>query len=176
MESEALVDKVVVTLTLVKAKTLANSERVHVKTLGNTMADKIMAKRFFCTLGHVDFDALLNTLAHTLAELQVKKPADKLCDVKVLALVDILAYTLAKKKEKDTYRESRRNVEAKALVKKLAYRLKEERKGQESEHTLGHVQAQSLDNKFSATLAKIKTKTFDGTVRYGGQGTGAQEN
>ena len=76
---------------------------MHVKTLGNTMADKIseiMAKRFFCTLGHVDFDALLNTLAHTLAELQVKKPADKLCDVKVLALVDILAYTLAKKKER----------------------------------------------------------------------------
>ena len=88
----------VVTLTLLKAKTLANSGRVHVKTLRNTMADKIseiMSKRFACTLGHVDFDALLNTLA----ELQVKKPADKLCDVKVLALVDILAYTLAKKKE-----------------------------------------------------------------------------
>ena len=102
MESEALVDKVVVTLTLAKAKTLANSERVHVKILGNTMADKIseiMAKRFACTLGHVDFDVLLNTLAHTLPELQVKKPADKLCDVKVLALVDILAYTLAKKKK-----------------------------------------------------------------------------
>ena len=45
------------------------------------------AKRLVCTLGHVDFDALLNTLAHTLAELHVKKPADKLCDVKVLALV-----------------------------------------------------------------------------------------
>ena len=76
---------------------------MHVKKLGNTMADKIsekMAKRFFYTLGHVDFGALLNTLAHTLAELQVKKPADKLCDVKVLALVDILAYTLAKKKER----------------------------------------------------------------------------
>ena len=42
----------------------------------------------------------MNTLAHTLAELQVKKPADKLCDVKVFALVDILAYILAKKKEK----------------------------------------------------------------------------
>ena len=67
-------------------------------------------------------------------------------------------------------------MEAKALVKKLAYSLREERKGQESEHTLGHVQAQSFDNKFSATLAKIKTKTFDGTVRYRGQGTGAQEN
>ena len=103
MKSEALVDKVVVRLTLVKAKTLANSRRVHVKTLSNTMADKIseiMAKRFACTLRHVDFDALFNTLAHTLAELQVKKPADKLCDVQVLALVDIVAYTLAKKKER----------------------------------------------------------------------------
>ena len=92
----------VVTLTLVKGNTLANSGRVHVKTLSNTMADKISeikAKRFASTLGHVDFDALLNTLAHTLAELQVKKSADKLCDVKVLALVDILAYILAKKKE-----------------------------------------------------------------------------
>ena len=76
---------------------------MHVKTLGNTMANKISeikAKRFASTLGHVDFDALLNTLAHTLAELQVKKPADKLCHVKVLALVDILAYILGKKKER----------------------------------------------------------------------------
>ena len=39
-------------------------------------------------------------MAHTLAELQVKKPADKLCDVKVFALVDMLASTLAEKKEK----------------------------------------------------------------------------
>ena len=42
------------------------------------------------------------------------------------------------------------------MVKTLAYRLRKEGKGQESEHTLSHVQAQSLDNKFSATLAKIK--------------------
>ena len=58
------------------------------------------AKRLVCTLGHVDFDTLLNTLAHTLAELQVKKPADKLCDVKVLALVEMHAYILAEKKKK----------------------------------------------------------------------------
>ena len=55
--------------------------------------------RLDCTLGHVDSDALLNTLAHTLAELQVNKPADKLCDVKVLALFDMLAYIIAEKKE-----------------------------------------------------------------------------
>ena len=67
-------------------------------------------------------------------------------------------------------------MKAKALVKKLAYRLRKDKTGQESEDTLSHVQAQSLDNKFSATLAKIKAKTFDGTVRYGGQGTVAQEN
>ena len=42
----------------------------------------------------------MNTLAHTLAELQVKKPADKLCDVKVFALVEMLPYILAEKKEK----------------------------------------------------------------------------
>ena len=58
------------------------------------------AIRLACTLGHVDFDALLNTLAYRLAELQVNKPADKLCDVKVLALVEMLAYILAEKKEK----------------------------------------------------------------------------
>ena len=31
--------------------------------------------------------------------------------------------------------------------------------------TLGHVQARSLHNNFAATLAKIKAKTIDGTVR-----------
>ena len=49
------------------------------------------AKTLAFTLGHVAFDVLLNTLAHTLAELQVKKPADKLCDVKLLALVYMFA-------------------------------------------------------------------------------------
>ena len=61
---------------------------------------EIKAERFAFTLQHVDFGALLNTLAHTQAEMQVKKPADKLCDVKVLALVDMLAYILAAKKKK----------------------------------------------------------------------------
>ena len=58
------------------------------------------ANRLASTLKHVDFDALFNTLVHTLAELQVKKPADKVCDVKVFALVDMLAYILEKKNEK----------------------------------------------------------------------------
>ena len=60
---------------------MATVGELDVKTLGNTMAAKISeikAKRFASTLGHDDFDALLNTLAHTLAEQQVKKPADKL--------------------------------------------------------------------------------------------------
>ena len=38
-------------------------------------------------------------------------------------------------------------------------------KGQEKYDTLRHVQARSLDNKFAATLAKIKAKTIDCTVR-----------
>ena len=42
----------------------------------------------------------MNTVPHTLAELQVKKPEDKACAVKVFALVNMLAYILAKKKKK----------------------------------------------------------------------------
>ena len=42
----------------------------------------------------------MNTLPYRLAELQVKKRADKVCAVKVFALVDMLAYILAKKKKK----------------------------------------------------------------------------
>ena len=58
------------------------------------------ANRLASTLKHVDFDALFDTLAHTLAELQVKKPADKVCHVKVFALVEMLAYILEEKNEK----------------------------------------------------------------------------
>ena len=38
--------------------------------------------------------------AYTVAKLKVKKPADKLCFVKVLVRVEMLAYILAQKKEK----------------------------------------------------------------------------
>ena len=82
---------------------MATVGELEVKTLVDTTADKISeikAERFASTLGHVDFGALLNTLPLTLAELQVKKPADKLCDVKVLALVDMLAYILEEKKRR----------------------------------------------------------------------------
>ena len=66
--------------------------------------------------------------AHTLAELQFKKPAGKLCEVKALELVDVLGKMLAgKKKKRQTRRESRRDVEFKALVKMLAYRVAEEK-------------------------------------------------
>ena len=37
-------------------------------------------------------------MAHTLAEVQVEKPADTLCDVKALALVDVLTFMLVGKK------------------------------------------------------------------------------
>ena len=48
----------------------------------------------------MDSEAILNTLAHTVAEVEVKKRADSLCYVKALAQVDVLAYMLAWKKEK----------------------------------------------------------------------------
>ena len=38
--------------------------------------------------------------AHTVAKLKVKKPADKLCFVKVLVRVEMLAYILAQKNGK----------------------------------------------------------------------------
>ena len=46
----------------------------------------------------------MNMMAHRLAELHFKKPADNLCDVKALELVDVLAKMIAGKKEKDTPR------------------------------------------------------------------------
>ena len=68
----------------------------------DTPADKlseIKAKRLAYTLGHVNSEVLLNMPAHTLAELQFKKPGDKLCDVKALELVDVLGKMLAGKKK-----------------------------------------------------------------------------
>ena len=46
------------------------------------------------TLGHLHSEALLDTLDDTIAKVEVEKPADTLCDVKALALVDVLAYML----------------------------------------------------------------------------------
>ena len=51
----------------------------------------------------MDLKALLYTMAYTLAELHVKQSADTLCDVKALALVDVLAYMLAWKKNQETH-------------------------------------------------------------------------
>ena len=66
----------------------------------------------------------MKTLAHTLAELQVKKPADKLCDVKVFALVDMLAYILAEKKKRHLFKK-------KGIVQDAALQASRS-KGQES--------------------------------------------
>ena len=41
---------------------------------------EIKAETLCYTLGHVDFGELLDTLAHTLAELQVEKPGNTPCD------------------------------------------------------------------------------------------------
>ena len=54
---------------------------LDVKTLVDTTPDKmseIKADRFRSTLKYVVFEALLNALNHNLAELQVKKHANKL--------------------------------------------------------------------------------------------------
>ena len=67
------------------------------KALRNILADKLLkikAETLFKILSHVGSDSLLDTLANTVAELQVKKPADTVCDVKALAPVEVLAYML----------------------------------------------------------------------------------
>ena len=46
----------------------------------------------------------MNMPAHTLAELQFKKPAGKLCDVKALELVDVLGKIVVGKTKTDTPR------------------------------------------------------------------------
>ena len=45
----------------------------------------------------------MNMPAHTLAELQLKKPVGKLCDVKALELVDVLGKMVVGKKKKDRH-------------------------------------------------------------------------
>ena len=57
--------------------------------------------------------------------MQAKKLADKLCDVKVLALVDPACLHSSGEKGKDTFCECWRDVVVKALVKTLAYRVAE---------------------------------------------------
>ena len=56
---------------------------------------EIKAETLAYTLGRVFFEALLVTMAHTLAEVHVERPADTLCDGKVLELVEVLAFMLA---------------------------------------------------------------------------------
>ena len=60
---------------------MATVAELDVKTLVDITPGKmseIKADRFRSTLKYVVFDALLNTLNHNLAELQVKKHANKL--------------------------------------------------------------------------------------------------
>ena len=73
--------------------------QLDAKALVETLADKLSEIKAY-PLGHVNSEALLDTLAHTLAKVEVEKPADTLCDVKALALVDVLPYMLAWKKGK----------------------------------------------------------------------------
>ena len=74
---------------------------MDVKELLDTLTYKqseIKAKTLIYTLGHVNCKALLYTLVKTLAEVQVAKFKDTRCDVKGLAIVDVLVYMLAGKK------------------------------------------------------------------------------
>ena len=74
---------------------------MDVKELVDTLTYKqseIKAKTLFYTLGHVNCKALWYTLVKTLAEVQVAKFKDIRCDVKGLAIVDVLVYMLAVKK------------------------------------------------------------------------------
>ena len=83
------------------------------KALVDILADKlseIKAETLGYTLGHV-YSELLDTVAHTPAELHVEKPADTLCDVKAYEMIDVLAYMLAgikKKTHAETPGEMRR--------------------------------------------------------------------
>ena len=62
----------------------------------------------------------MNTLPYTLAEVQVKKPADKVCAVKVFALVDMLPYILSKDQES---LDTPGHLEARSLDNKFAATL-----------------------------------------------------
>ena len=77
-------------------------EELDADALTNTLAiklSKIKTESLGNTLGHVYSTALLYTMTHKVAELHVQKSADTLCNVKALAPVDFLAYTLACTKE-----------------------------------------------------------------------------
>ena len=74
---------------------------MDVKELVDTLTYKqseIKAKTLSYTLGHVNCKALLYTLVKTLAEVQVAKFKDTRCDVKGLAIVDVLVFMLPGKK------------------------------------------------------------------------------
>ena len=67
------------------------------KALLEKLDDKLLevkAETLGYTFGHVYSGGIVDTGAHTLAEVEVEKPADSLCDVKALPLVDVLACIL----------------------------------------------------------------------------------
>ena len=63
------------------------------KALAAKQSEK-KAKTLGYTLGHLHSEELLDTLDDTITELQVGKLAERLCDVRALALVDGLASML----------------------------------------------------------------------------------
>ena len=76
---------------------MATMEELDADALANTLANKlskINGEKLANTLGHVHSKALLYTMTDRVAELHFKKSADTLCNLKALAPVDVLAYTL----------------------------------------------------------------------------------
>ena len=85
---------------------------MDVKELVDTLTYKqseIKAKTLFYTLSHVNCKALLYTLVKTLAEVQVAKFKDTRCDVKGLAIVDVLVYMLGRGSTQCGESHARRN-------------------------------------------------------------------
>ena len=99
--------------------------QVDPETIRNTIAN-VMTEELIDALSdtHVEVKALLDMLAHRLAEVEVEKPVNTPCAVQVLALVDLLGYILAWKKKG---KHNRRDVEINAFVKTLADTLAEVR-------------------------------------------------
>lgn len=89
--------------------------------------------------------------------MQFEKPGVTLGDVKALALVDVLAYTLAGNRTK-TPGDTRSDVKAEELVETLRERLAEV-KAQEVGETLMDVTTDSLVEALANTLAELEAKT-----------------
>ena len=96
----------------------------------------------------------MNTLPYTLAELQVKKPADKVCAVKVFALVDMLSYILSKDQES---LDTPGHLEARSLDNKFAATLAKIN-AKTIDGTVRDIEAKALVDKKTDTLLDVRVR------------------